>query len=254
MKLTLLIIIALLSTSALAHQIQSITQHIDLRRQNQTGWQQDILGKMTVTRKWDVGVQGTYLERYSFYENRGGMFALYHPNESLTLEAKVLVGGNNQILPRLQSSLSAYLALFDGFTPFATYKDIRYSVTRLHNGTLGAEIEKFTNILIIPQVMFGKASFDAPKSTRDVHSYGLRLAYYREKFYSLFLFGYKGVEASQGIVGKSTFLIDTTSGGFGASYHFVPQLKTELIVDHTNYEQLKNQFVTTTLNLVWDFE
>ena len=254
MKLTLLIIIAFLSTSALAGQIQSITQHIDLQRQNQTGWQQDLLGKMTVSRKWEVGVQGTYLERFGFFENRGGLFGLYHPNESLTLEAKVLVGGDNQILPRLQSSLSAYLALFDGFTPFVTYKDTRYSVTRLHNGVLGAEIEKFTNILIIPQVMFGKATFNAPDDTRDVHSYGLRLAWYREKHYSLFMFGYKGVEASQGVVGKSTFLIDTSSGGFGASYHFVPQLKTELIIDHTDYKQLKNQFVTTTLNLVWDFE
>jgi hypothetical protein len=120
--------------------------------------------------------------------------------------------------------------------------------------TLGAEIEQFKNILIIPQVMFGKASFNAPNNTRDVHSYGVRVSYYREKFYSLFAFGFKGVEASQGIVGKSTFLVDTTSGGLGVSYHFVPQLKTELIVDHTDYEQLKNQFVTTTLNLVWDFE
>jgi hypothetical protein len=253
-KLTLLIIVAFLSTSALAYQIQSITQHIDLRRQNQTGWQQDILGKMTMSRKWEIGVQGTYLERYSFFENRGGLLALYHPNQSLTLEAKVLVGGANEILPRLQSSLSAYLALFEGFTPFATYKDTKYSVTRLHNASLGAEIEKFTNVLIIPQLMFGKASFDAPSKTRDVHSYGLKAVWYRERLYSLFIFGYKGVEASQGIVGKSTFLVDTKSGGLGASYHFVPQLKSELIIDHTDYEQLKNQFVTTTLNFVWDFE
>ena len=82
----------------------------------------------------------------------------------------------------------------------------------------------------------------------------MKLAYYREKFYSLCIFGYKGVEASQGIVGKSNFLIDTASGGLGGSYHFIPQFKTELILDHTDYKQLKNQFLTTTLNLVWDFE
>jgi hypothetical protein len=68
------------------------------------------------------------------------------------------------------------------------------------------------------------------------------------------LFAFRGVEASQGIVGKSNFLIDTKSGGLGASYYFIPQLKTELTVDHTDYQQLKNQFLTTTLNLVWDFE
>jgi len=252
LKLTLLIV-AFLSTSAFAHQLQSVTQHINLQRQNQTGWQQDILGKMTLSRKWEVGVQGTYLERFGFYENRGGLFALYHPSDSLTLEGKILAGGDNQILPQLQSSLSAYLAVADGITPFGTYKDTSYSITRLHMVSLGVEIEKMTNFLIIPQVMFGKASFKAPASTRDIHSYGVKLAYYREKFYSLFIFGYKGVEASQGIVGKSNFLIDTMSGGLGASYHFRPQFKTEVIVDHTDYQQLKNQFLTTTLNLVWDF-
>jgi hypothetical protein len=250
-----LIIIAFLSASAMAHEIQSLTQHVNIQRQNQEGWQQDLIGKVTASRKWDLGLQGTYLERFDLYEKRAGMMAAYRPTEAWTLEAKYLAATNKtEILPRNQAQLGAYFAYAPGLTPYLSYRDSKYSVTHLNQGALGIEIEKFQNILLIPQVMYGKVTFASPAQTRDIHNFGLRAIYYREKIYSLFLFGNKGTEASQGIIGESNIIVNTLTGGFGGSYYFVPQLKTELIVDYTDYHELKNQFLTTTLNLVWVFE
>jgi hypothetical protein len=147
--------------------------------------------------------------------------------------------------------LSAYYSLAPGFTPYIFYRDNRYSVTRVHEARLGMEIEKFPHIIIIPQLMLGKATFKSPAGTETLHNYGLRAMYYEERKFTVFLFGYRGKEASQGIVGASNILVDTKSGGLGGSWYFKDNFRTELVFDHTDYRQLKNQFLTTTLNLYW---
>jgi hypothetical protein len=241
-----------LSTSVLAHEIQLITQYIQIQRQNETGWQQDILGKYTLSRKFDLGIQGTYLERFDLYENRVGGFLNYHPFDSLTLNLGVLYGDDNEILPEFQYALSAYYAATEGVSGFLSYRDNRYSVTRLHTVNMGVELEK-SGFILIPQLMLGRATLESPTETKNVQNYGIKAIYYKENIYSVFLFAHRGIEASQGIIGASNLLVDTRTGGFGGSYNFIPELKTEIIVDYTDYEQLKNQFLTTTLNLVWAF-
>ena len=245
--------ILLFSSASFAHEIQSITQHVDIKGLNKTGWQQDIIGKFNLNRKWDAGIQGTYLERFDFYEKRAGAFLAYKPNERLSLEARYLQGEDNEILPERQTILSAYYALADGYSPYFTYRDSAYSVTRVHTATVGMEIEKIQSVILIPQVLFGKATFTSPNQTRDVYNVGLRAVYYKENRYSFTAFAYTGKEASQGIIGQSTMLVNTLTGGLGAGYNFAPNLKADLIVDHTDYDQLNTQFLTTTLNLIWKF-
>lgn len=242
-----------MSTSAFANQLQFTTQHLDIRGNKESGLQQDVAGRAVVTRKLELGLLGTYLERYHFFEKRFGAMAIYRPSDTLTLEARTLFADHTQILPQHQHSITAYYALADGLTPFVTYKDSRYSVTRLHQYNFAMEIEKFRSVVLMPQFMFGKATLTGPSETRDVHNIGLRAIYYHEKRYSLFIFGHKGTEASQGVVGKSNLILDTLTGGLGGSYYFIPPLKTEIILDHTDYKQIKTQFLTTTLNIVWDF-
>jgi len=247
------VFLAFWSTTLFAHEAQLVTQHLSLKRQHKTGWQSDLIAKATLSRKWEAGLQGTYLERFNFFEKRAGAFAFYRPNDRLTLEARYLQGSGNQILPERQYHLHAYYALAQGLAPFLFYRDMKYSVTRLHAVNLGLEIEKIRSFIIIPQIMMGKATFNSPADTKNVYNYGLKVIYYQELRFSLFAFGYKGKEAAQGIIGASNQLIDTLSGGAGAGYYFRPATKAELVVDHTNYKQLKNQFLTTTLNLIQVF-
>lgn len=228
------------------------SQNVSITRQNETGWQHELSVRTDVGRKTNAGLSGTYLERFSFFEKRFGGFLTYRPSDRLTVEGRYYLGENdNEILPREQRLLTAYYAAAPGYTPYLSYRDYRYSVTRVHMANLGMEIEKFANILLIPQVMAGRATFSTPAGTESIYNYGLRAMYYVEKKFTAFLFGYQGREASQGIVGRSNTLVDTRSGGGGGSWYFTDRIRAELVFDHTNYKQLKNRFITSTLNLYW---
>jgi hypothetical protein len=249
-----LFVLILFPAILFAHSISLNTQHVALRRQHDSGWQHDVLARAVVSRKFDVGLQATYLERFQSYDRRAGAFVIYHPSSDLTLEARYVKGDDqNIILPQNEYNLTAYYAAAPGLTPFLIYRNVDYSATRLNTAHLGLEIEKIANIILIPHVMFGKASFKSPRQTSDVYNYGLRAMYYREKDFSLFVFGSKGQEASQGIIGVSNLLINTLTGGAGAGYFFTQDLKGELTIDHTNYKEIRNQFVTTNVNLQWMF-
>lgn len=256
MNLLLFIGLALSGTLFASTDFLLSSQHISITRQNETGWQHELFGKHDLGRKISVGLSGTYLERFDFYEKRFGAFVGYKATDKLTLQAHYHLGVNdNEILPREQRALSAYYALSSGLTPYLVYRDHRYSETRLHMVNLGMEIEKIPYIILIPQVMIGNATFSSPAGTETVNNYGLRAMYYVEKKFTAFVFGFRGKEATQGIVGvASNELVDTRTGGLGGSWYFKDNLRAEIVFDHTDYEQLKNQFLTTTLNLYWTVE
>lgn len=251
----LLLLILFLSTSTVfAHDVALVTQHVAIRKQSISAWQQDVLARAVVSPVLDLGLQATYLERFDFHENRYGGFLIYHPSTALTVEGRYLRGEReNEILPKDEYNISAYYALAPGFTPFLIYRDVDYSITELHTLNLGLEIEKIRHFIIVPQVMFGSATFERPSETKNVHNVGLRIMYYREQDYSLFIFGSKGEEASQAIIGRRSILVSTLTGGAGAGYFVTPALRAELLVDHTDYEEINNQFLTTTLQLRWIF-
>lgn len=241
--------------SSFGHEVQSISQHINLRKQNKIGRQQDLIARASVTRKLDLGVQGTYLERFYLFEKRFGAFLKSKLSDRLNIELKYLQGFKTEILPEKQTILSSYYSLTQGITSFIILRDTRYSVTHINNAGLGFEIETFPNFIIVPQVNFGKATFNGPAETKDVYSSGLKVIYYKENHFSFSLFGYKGREISQGLIGRTmaNLPIDTLSGGASASYYVLSDLKAEIIFDHTDYDQLKTEFHTTTLNLTWMF-
>lgn len=249
MQWIVLCLISIISNSISAHEIQSVTQHVNLRRQNESGWQQDLIGRVEVNRKFDVGLQGTYLERFDLFEKRAGGFLTYRPTDSWTLEARYLQGMGNEIMPEKDIILSAYHSYAQGLAPFIYYRDSRYSATRVHTASVGVEIEKIPNIIIIPSVMLGRATFQDPADTDDVFNVGLRATYYQEKNFSFSVFGFKGKEASQAIIGRAAVLVDTLTGGAAAGYYFTPEFRAELIFDHTDYDELETEFHTTTLNL-----
>ncbi len=237
----------------MAHEIQSTTQHVWLHRQKTSGWLGALRARADVRRNLALGAEGIYLERFNLKDKQAGAFALVRPSDRWTIELKYLQGNGNEILPKKQSTASVWYALSDGFSPFIFYRDSRYSLTTLHAATLGIEIEKIPHLILVPLVMRGKATFFSPGKTEDVFSYGLRVIWYTENKFSLAAFGSVGREASQGIIGRSTLLVDTLSAGVAGSWNFTQDFKGELVVDQTDYGQLKTQFTTTTLNLTWMF-
>ena len=243
-----------LSVTAFAHEAQLVTQHIKLNRQNKSAWQTDFLAKAVLSPKWEAGLQATYLERFDLYENRAGAFVVFSPVPNLTIEARYLKGDADvEILARDQYSLSLYQALSDGNSPYLLYQNSLYSITHLQTIRLGLEIEKISSLIFIPQVMLGQAQFKDPTEVREVNSYGLKIIYYKEQLYSLSLYTYKGIEASQSLIGRSSQTIETKTIGFGGGYYFFNNIKTEFLVDYTDLGKLDNQFLTSTLNFLWIF-
>lgn len=243
----------LLSSVCFSSEIQYTTQHVQLKKQDLTGWQHDLMFKSSLTNKLAAGLVGTYIERFSLYEKSLGAFFAYHLNDKLSVEAKYVQGIGNLLLPERDSTLTAYYSLLPGYAPFLILRDSRYSDTKVDSATLGAEIEKFAHIIFIPQVMMGNAKFKSNKTSEKVYSYGVKVIYYTEEKFSAFIYGYKGLEASQGIIGSSNVLIRSSTVGIGGSYYFTPKFKTELSIDHTDYKVLNNQFVTATLNFSYKF-
>lgn len=254
MRRLIALFIAFLSTSAIAHEIQVLGQHIKLNRQNESAWQSDVLAKAVVSSKWEVGLQASYLDRFNLNEKRAGIFAFFNPRPNLTLEMRYLKGDSDaEILARDQYSFGLYHALTQGISPYLLYQNSLYSITHLQTLRFGIEIEKLANFIIIPQVMLGQAQFKDPTEVREVNSYGLKIIYYKELQHAFSVFSYKGIEASQAIIGRSSQTIETQTIGASISYFFIPDLKTEFIFDYTDLGELDNQFLTSTLNLVWAF-
>lgn len=254
MRRLVFLFLVILSTSALAHEVQLITQHLKINKQHETGWQTDALAKAVLSPKYEFGLHGTYLERFDLYENRLGAFLIINPIQNLTFELRYLKGEHDvEILARDQYTVSMYHALSAGISPYIIYQNALYSITHLQTLRVGLEIEKIANVIIIPSVMIGQAQFDDPTEVKEVNNFGLKVIYYVEQQYSLQAFAYKGIEAAQVIVGRSNQTVETKTIGAGAGYYVIPDIKAEVLVDYTDYKELNNQFLTTTLNLVWAF-
>ncbi len=241
------------TTVANAHDIQLITQHLDIKKQKKVGWQQDIIARATFTRKFDAGLQATYLSRFDVYDKRVGGFVGFSPTDRLFLEVKYLQGMGNTILPEKSTQLTTYYTLASGLSSFGVLKNNRYARTNINSVGLGIEIEKIPSFIIIPQIMLGQAIFKDPAQTKSIHSLGLKGVFYREKNFSVFVFGARGREPAQVITGVSNILVDTVSAGAGGGYYFTKNFRSELIFDHTDYQQIHNQFMTTTLLMNYYF-
>jgi hypothetical protein len=249
-----LVLMVFLSGIVSAHEIQFSNQYIQINKQNTQGFQSTLIGRAEVNQKWNVGILANYLERFSFYENRLGMLATYKPNDLFTIEARFIKAeGGTKILPQDQYRMTVYHRLSEGLTPFFSYQDSTYSITHLQTVNFGMEIEKIKHFIVIPQLMMGRAKFKDPVNSREVNSIGLKIMYSVENNYAFFLFANKGIEASQSVTGVAAKTLNTKTSGLGANYYFNPTIKVEGLFDYTDYEELSNQFLTSTINLTWMF-
>jgi hypothetical protein len=251
--LPILFFLIFFSQDLTAAEFRSHTQVVTIKRpgKDTVGKQQDIFAKAQVNRRFSLGVDGTYLERFGLFDKRTGLVLGSKPNDKWSFEVGYRRGNGNDILPESEVLLQSYFAWKDGLTPFFLFRDAKYSLTHLHALNVGMEIEKIPQLIFIPMLLAGKANFKEPATTRDVYSYGVRITYYSELKYAFTIFGNMGKEASQGIVGRSTRMVDTRSGGLTLTYYILPELKTEATFDHTNFDQLRTQFQTTMLTLTW---
>lgn len=252
----LLLVLSFFFTTSYAHEIQTTTQYINIKKQNQNddvGFQQDLNAKINFNRQFDFGLYGTYLERFSSFEKSAGASVFYRPQQNLTFEFKYLNGRGNEVLPEDLFSLNTYYSLIDGLSPFLLLRRSQYSQTNVNSAHFGIEVEKIPNIIFIPQVILGTAKFRNPSNTDSIYSYGFRGVYYQEGKFNLALFAFKGREASQGVIGSRAILIDTLTGGVAYAHFLGNDLKAEIVIDHTDYDSIKTQFLTTTINLTWMF-
>lgn len=254
MKIILLFLI-FFSVLSNATEIQWSTQHVNLKKQNQSGWQHNLTGKKNVTPELTLGLSGSYLKKFNLYDNSYGGLIGIKINEKTYVELMYNQGMGNKILPKRDSNLVSYYALTNGLTPFLVLKDSRYSDTKVQSASLGIEIEKWPNFLFIPQLMLGGSEFNSDRSNESVYSFGLRAIYYTENKFSMFAFGSKATEASQGITGAvvNNIKITSTTGGIGGSYYLLDSLKSEFSVEHTDYREIKNQYITSVLSLNYKF-
>jgi hypothetical protein len=243
-----------LSGIVYADEIQFSNQYIQINKQKSHGFQSTAVGVSEINNKWSLGLVANYLERFSLYESRLGATATYRPNDLYSIEARFIKAeSGSKILPQDQYRVTVYHRLSEGLSPFFTYQDSAYSITHLRTFNLGMEIEKLQNFIFIPQLMIGQAKFKDPIHSKEVNSIGLKVIYSVEQNYAYFLFANKAIESAQSIQGELAETVNTKTTGLGASYFLNSNLKLEGLFDYTDYEELENQFLTTTFNLTWTY-
>lgn len=167
------IVVLIFSNILYAHDIQTITQFIAIKKQNTSGFQQDILARAVLSKKWEAGVQASYLNRFNVSDKRTGAFVGFHPSNRWFLELKYLQGMGNRLLPEKQTQLQTYYTIGSGYSAYATLRNSRYAFTNLNTVNLGIEIEQIPSLIFIPSFMLGNATFKNPADTKAVNNLSL---------------------------------------------------------------------------------
>lgn len=253
LKFTFFFIFTSLISAAFADVFQSTSQYSNIKQYNQhkNGFFQEILARTTLSRKLDIGIQGSYLERFDLFEKTAGVNLNHTFNDFWTIDFTYLMGHGNKILPEIQSNINLYHRYSEGISPFVFIRQSAYSLTNVTSLSLGTEIEKIPHLIFIPTLGIGKATFKTPAITNDINNFGLKIIYYTENKYAFSIFASVGKEASQAVIGANSRLIDTQLTGLSIAYYIISQLKTEIILDNTKYQQLDTNFQNSTLNLTW---
>ena len=252
MKKSVLILLCLFGIVE-AHEIRFTNQYVNMNKRDDTGWQHDLSFRYQVNEQWKVGAQGRLLEKFGQNEQALGLLLNWKPKTEVSFDFSYFTGNGNEILPKDDIILTTYWGMMAGLSPFLTIRKSDYTQTNIYSATLGMEFEKIINFIFVPQLMLGRAKFKSPSSTEGLYSFGLKGIFYKEEFYKLFAFYYRGKEASQGIIGASNFRVDTQSVGIGGAYYFTKDFAAELTVDYTDYDQLNDEYLTTTLDFKYLF-
>lgn len=250
MRRLTLSILALTSTTLCAHTVSLNTQYLKLYRQNEVGKQVLINARGDINPRWGFILNGAYLERFDLYERRLGTGLVFSPQAGTTTEvtySKAAAG--SEILPSEQLIGTIYQSITHGTSAFLTIWDARYSQTRVNLARLGLELEKIKNITLIPQVSLGQATFRDPQESREVNNLQFKVIYHRENNYFISLLAAQGIEASQGIVGRSSETVRTRTGALGAGFYIFEHTKAEALFEYIDFKQLKNQFLTSSVGL-----
>lgn len=248
LKYILFILTALICNTVSANEYMAGVQNVYLKKQQQSGWQNDLMAKFNLNDHWDAGAEFTYLKRFSIYDKRYGAFVVYRNGNALSLEAHFNQGIGNKILSEKQETLTAYYALTKGISPFLTLRNSEFSSSKVQTVSLGTELELIPHWIFIPQFMIGRSKVEGA-SDLSLHNVGLKAQYYVEKNYSLSGFFYKGVEASESVTGAPNSRLKTTTFGVGSSYYLFSNVYADLIVEQDKYKELDNKFFVTTLNI-----
>ncbi len=254
MRRLILIFLVFLSGTLHASELNFSQQYLHINKSGKTGHLSQLAVKTHTTNDLSVGISANYLERFDLYETSIGPQLIYKLNDQLALEAKYLKAqSGSEILATDQYFLSLYMSHSPGYSSAFSYQNSKYSVTDLQWFRWGLEIEKFKHFIIIPYALIGQAHFHRPFNSREVNSFGAKVISQHLDQYRFIAFASKGIEASQGLIGRSSQTIETKTIGGGIGRNLSHNIKMDALFDYTDLGKLKNQFLTTTLNLNWIF-
>jgi len=246
--------IVFLSSNIFASELHLSHQYLHINNTGKAGHFSHVAIKTHANEDIQFGLTANYLERFDFYETNLGPQLIFKLNERISVEAKYLKAkSGSEILAQDQYLLSVYMSHSPGYSSALTYQNSKYSLTHVQWLRWGLEIEKFKHLIIIPYALVGQAHFHDPFSSREINSFGAKIISQHVDQYRFLLFASKGIEASQGIIGRSSQTIETKTIGGGIGRNLSNDIKLDALFDYTDLGKLNNQFLTTTLNLNWKF-
>ncbi len=252
MKFLFSILLLATSSLTLAHEVSVTGQYLKMNRYNKSGRQIGVDGYVNINDNDRLHIGGQYLERFDLHE-RIALLGYEKKFENYYLKLDAELGHNGGILPHYRYSIGSGQSLFEGISLYEEFKTSRYTKTELNEFLLNVEIEKISSLVLIPTIRLGNANFTGPNGTKKLFTYGLKALYYKEDLGNIWISATKSQEPAQAVFGSFNEVLRSKTAAIGAKYLWNSDLSTSASVEYTDYDIIRNQFITTTLTTTWSW-
>lgn len=252
MKFILLLALLLTSSLLWAHEVTVSGSYLKMQKQNKSGRQVGVDGHVDLNDSQRLHLGGQYLERFDLFE-RLALVGFEQKFENYYLKFDAEFGHNGRILPHHRYSVGSGQSLFEGISLYEEFRTAQYTKTQLNEFIFNIEIEKIPSIVLIPTIRLGNAHFTGPNGTQKTFTYGLKVLYYREDVGQAWISLSKGQEPAQAVLGSFNEVLRSKTAAVGGKYIWNSSLSSGLSFEYTDYDLIKNQFVTTTLTTTWSW-
>lgn len=252
MKYFFLTLFLLSALTASAHDITVMGSYLKMQRYNKSGRQTGIDGHVDINDRQKLHLGAQYLERFNLFE-RMALVGFEQKFEDFYVKFDAEFGHNGRILPHHRFSIASGQSLFQGISLYEEFRTAQYTKTQLNEFIFNLEIEKISSFVLIPSVRLGNANFTGPSGTQKLFTYGLKALYYREDTGQVWIGLTKGQEPAQAVLGSFNEVLRSKTAAIGGKYNWNSLVNSGLSFEYTDYDLIKNQFVTTTLTTTWSW-
>ena len=244
-------LLALWTTTALAHKLEQSFQYWWLKGPQKKSFQYNLAGSIDLNLSESLLLGATHFERFQEVDQQ--VFLGWRKKWlNTTLELSARDGGGNEILSRREAYLTLAHGLSQGYSLWGTLRTQNFKSNDVNLATLGLEKEWSGGIFAVASLTGGRATYHSIADTADVWGSQLRLGQYREDAWKFWGFIARGEEAQALANLNQSAPLQVVSFGAGAEMT-LKKLQLGLQLERSYYRTIQTRFESALLylNYAW---